>query len=184
MDYEQFRTEYQQVFDSIDNQPAAHFAPDLDRLRSMAAAIDSPVDRRTAENQIATIEGVLSYDDEPPLSPAMVEAVRAHARGNAADGTPAERIARAEAAMAEIGRIADAADPAEQASILDMNESLSMLITALEPEPQRSSPACDARGVEWVGPMSSAHVLTAGEQGSRRGGGQGGPERQGPEQGE
>ncbi|WP_020388571.1 hypothetical protein [Kribbella catacumbae] len=137
MDYEQFKTEYQQVFDSIENQPSAHFAPDLARLRSMAAAIDSPADRRTAENQIATIEDILAYDEEPPLSPAMANASRAHARASAAGGTTEERIARAEAGMAEIGRIAAAADPAEQASILEMNESLYMLITSFEPSGSR-----------------------------------------------
>ncbi|WBQ05086.1 hypothetical protein [Kribbella sp. CA-293567] len=132
MDYEQFRARYQQVFDSIESQPAAHFAPSLAQLRAMAAAIQSPKDRRRAENQIATIGDVLSYDDEPPLSPAMVNAVRAHDRGSADAGTPAERIARAESATIEIGRIADTAGPAEQAAILDLNEPLYMLIMSLE----------------------------------------------------
>ncbi|MEV8377033.1 hypothetical protein AB0P21_30105 [Kribbella sp. NPDC056861] len=136
MDYDEFKADYQRVFDSIDNQPAGHFAPDLARLKAKAAAIESPKDRRTAENQIATIEDVLAYDDEPPLSPAMADAIRAHTRASAGDGTNQERIARAEAGMAEIGRIAEAADPAEQASILTMNESLYMLIMALEPDPQ------------------------------------------------
>lgn len=133
MSYEQFKAEYQRVFDSIESQPAAHFAPDVARLKVTAAAIESPADRRTAQNQIATIEDVLAYDNEPPLSPAMANAIRAHARASAAGGTNEERIARAEAGMAEIGRIADAAEPAEQAAILEMNESLYMLITSFEP---------------------------------------------------
>jgi hypothetical protein len=137
MNYDQFRTAYQQVFDSIENQPAAHFAPDLVRLRTMAATIESARDRRTAENRIATIEDVLAYDDEPPLSPAMANAIRAHARGSAAGGTPADRIARAETAMAEIGRIADTAELSEQAAILTMNESLYMLIMSFEPTESR-----------------------------------------------
>jgi hypothetical protein len=136
MTYEEFQAEYQRVFDTIEDQPAAQFAPDLARLRAMAAGIESPTDRRTAENQIATIEDILDYDNEPPLSPAMAEAIRAHARASADGGTNEERIARAEAGMAEIGRIADAAAPAEQAAILEMNESLYMLIMALEPDQQ------------------------------------------------
>ncbi|GAA1602837.1 hypothetical protein GCM10009789_66060 [Kribbella sancticallisti] len=135
MDYDEFKADYQQVFDSIENQPAAHFAPAVTRLKAKAAAIESAIDRRTAEGQIATLEDILAYDDEP-LSPAMAAAIRAHSRAGAAGGTNEERIARAEAGMAEIGRIAETADPAEEASILEMNESLYMLIMALKPDPQ------------------------------------------------
>ncbi|TCN39347.1 hypothetical protein EV644_107319 [Kribbella orskensis] len=135
MDYEQFKAEYKQVFDAIDgDRPSADFAPDVARLKALAATIEDPANRRSAENRIATIEDVLSYGDGPPLSPAMAQAIRVHAAASAAGGTPQERIARAEAGMAEIGRIAEAAGPGEEASIMNMNESLYMLVLALEPE--------------------------------------------------
>ncbi|NEA35427.1 hypothetical protein [Streptomyces sp. SID13031] len=56
-------------------------------------------------------------------------------------------------------------------------------------EPAQSPQSSDLQhamraGLSGSAPMSSAHVLAAGEQGSRRSGGQGGPERQGPERGE
>lgn len=133
MSYEQFKAEYQRVFDSVESQPAAHFAPDVGRLKVLASTLEDVRERTEAENLIADLEGVLEYDAEP-LSPAMAEAIRAHARADAADGTPAERIARLEAGMNEIARIAESAEPAEQASILEMNESLYMLIMSLEPE--------------------------------------------------
>ncbi|MFC5267419.1 hypothetical protein ACFPJ1_35340 [Kribbella qitaiheensis] len=73
----------------------------------------------------------------------MMEAIRVHAAARAAGGTPQERIARAEAGMAEIGRIAEAAGPSEEAAIMNLNESLYMLSTALQPTdataPTRSS---------------------------------------------
>jgi hypothetical protein len=69
----------------------------------------------------------------------MMEAIRIHTQAGASDGTPAERIARAEAGMAAIGRIAETAPPAEQASILDLNESLYMSILALHPESTASA---------------------------------------------
>ncbi|MEU4390623.1 hypothetical protein [Kribbella sp. NPDC023855] len=133
MTYEEFEAEYQRVFASVESQPAAQFAPDVARLKGLAASLENVRERTEAENLIADLEGVLEYDDEP-LSPAMAEAIRVHARADSAYGTPAERIAQLEAGMAEIARIAEAAEPAEQASILEMNESLYMLITSLEPE--------------------------------------------------
>ncbi|MEV8377031.1 hypothetical protein AB0P21_30095 [Kribbella sp. NPDC056861] len=130
MDYDQFNAKYRQIFDSVESQPSAYFAPDIARLKLLAAELEDVHERTEAENLIADLEGVLEYEAEP-LSPAMVEAVRAHARADAATGTPAERIARLEAGMAEIARIAATAEPAEQASILEMNDSLHMLIGAV-----------------------------------------------------
>jgi hypothetical protein len=46
-------------------------------------------------------------------------------------------VARARAGMDEIARIAETADPAERTAILDMTESLAMLIDALEPDADR-----------------------------------------------
>lgn len=134
MDYEQFDTEYQTVFDALDgDKPSADFAPDVARLKELAATLESPMDRRSAENRIADLESILAETGEP-TSPAMLEAIRVHSAATAADGTPAERIARAEAAMAEIGRIAEAAGPGEEAAIMNMNESLYKLVLALEPD--------------------------------------------------
>jgi hypothetical protein len=136
MDYGQFRAEYDPVFDILDAEKLPPWLPGaVTRLKELAATIDDPAARRSAENDIASLEDVLAEgSDGPPISPAMMEAIRIHSEAGANHGTPAERIARAEAGMAAIGRIAEAAPPTEQASILDLNESLYMLILALEPD--------------------------------------------------
>ncbi|GAB2665497.1 hypothetical protein [Kribbella swartbergensis] len=133
MDYDQFRAEYDVVFDVLDDEVLPDWLPGaIARLKELAAAIDDPADRRSAENDIAAAEGVLAEGAEgPPVSAAMMEAIRVHTAAGANGGTPAERIARAEAGMAEIGRIADTAPPSEQAAILDLNESLYMLVLSL-----------------------------------------------------
>jgi hypothetical protein len=136
MDYGRFRAEYDPVFDMLDAEKLPAWLPGaVTHLKELAATIDDPAARRSAENDIADLEGVLSESaDGPPISPAMMQAIRIHSEANANHGTPADRIARAEAGMAEISRIADAAPRAEQAAILDLNESLYMLILALEPD--------------------------------------------------
>lgn len=134
MDYDEFKAEYRKVWDALDgNRPAADFAPDLARLKTLASTIENPVERRSADNDVADLEGVLAEDDEP-TSPAMTEAIRAHGAASVGGGTPAERIARAEAGMAEIARISEAAEPADSEAILELNESLYMLIMALAPD--------------------------------------------------
>ncbi len=136
MDYDQFRTEYDPVFDVLDAETLPDWLPAaVTRLKDLAVSIEDPADRRSAENDIADIEGILSEAaDGPPISPAMMEAIRIHSAAGVGDGTPAERIARAEAGMAEINRIAESVPRTEQAPILELNESLYMLILALEPD--------------------------------------------------
>ena len=52
MDYEQFKAEYRPVFDALDtNKPSADFAPDVARLKDLAASIENRRDRRSAENR-------------------------------------------------------------------------------------------------------------------------------------
>ncbi|WP_427886671.1 hypothetical protein ACQHIV_28190 [Kribbella sp. GL6] len=130
--YQAFRAEYQRVFDVLDSQTLPDWLPAaIARLKELAADIEDPTDRRTAQNQIASIEDILDEElDGPPTSSAMMEAIRVHSRAGRGEGTPAERIARAEAGMAVIGEIAEA-NPSEEASILDLNEPLYMLILSL-----------------------------------------------------
>jgi hypothetical protein len=62
----------------------------------------------------------------------VVEAERIHSAGNAPGGTNAERIARARTAMTRLSHLAATATPPERTEILELNESLLLLITALE----------------------------------------------------
>jgi hypothetical protein len=134
MNYEAFRAEYDSVFDVLDAKTLPAWLPAaVARLKELAADIDDPADRRTAENQVASIEDVLDEDlDGPPVSAAMMEAIRIHSAAGASDGTVSERIARAESGMAAIGRIAES-NPSEEASIMELNESLYMLVLSLRP---------------------------------------------------
>jgi hypothetical protein len=133
VDFDQFDVEYSRTLDAAGTMDSAILAAEIVRLRALADTLADPADRGDAANLIATLEDVLAYDTEP-LSIPMAEAIRVLAAAGADDGTPAERVERAKAGMDEIARIAAAADRDEQAAILDMNESLAMLIDALEPE--------------------------------------------------
>jgi hypothetical protein len=135
MDYEEFQADYDRVLDTSDKVPLPELAASIERLRGLAQTFTDPDERFSAENDVATLEGIYAYgveDEEDPLSAAMTAAGRVQSLAAANDGTTAERIARLEAGMEEIGRIADSADPSEKGAILDYNESLYMLKTALE----------------------------------------------------
>lgn len=134
MDYDQFDVQYGHVLDAARVLDASTLAGQLDKLREMAATIEDPADRHAAELLLASLEDALG-NTRPELSEAMARAVRVHARARDEEGTAAERIDRARAGIAEIGRIAAAAEPAEQGAILDLNESLQLLVEALEISP-------------------------------------------------
>lgn len=135
MDYQEFRAEFDPVYAVLDGPALPAWLPAaVARLKELAATIEDPSGRRSAENRIADLEGVLDAgSDGPPISPAMMAAIRVYSQAGTTTGTPAERTARAEAGMAEIGRIAEA-NPAEEASIMELNESLYTLILSLNPD--------------------------------------------------
>jgi hypothetical protein len=143
MDYEQFDGEFRRVLDCAARLSSAELSAEIERLRGLAAQIADPRDRRDAENDIASLASVLSVRELPPSTPAEIEAGRVHSRAIAGGGTPEDRIARAEAGMAEISRIAGAVDPSEKAGILELNESLYLVVTALRAAagPERQSPS-------------------------------------------
>jgi hypothetical protein len=66
------------------------------------------------------------------VSPAQAEAMSAAARASDPSGTVAERLARIEAGIAEIQRIATGVtDPAERIVVAQQAEQLTMLASAL-----------------------------------------------------
>jgi len=135
MTYEEFRAEYERVLDTSDQVDLPELAASITRLKALAETLTDPDQRFSAANSIATLADIYGSgveDEQDPVSPAMSEATRVSDRAAANEGTTAERIARLKAGMDEIGRLADAADPAEKGAILDLNESLHMLRTALE----------------------------------------------------
>ncbi|MFC5267418.1 hypothetical protein ACFPJ1_35335 [Kribbella qitaiheensis] len=133
MDYDQFDAEYQRVVEAAQSDLSTEaLRVEVQRLRQLSAQVEDPDDREEAGHAVAMLENVLSTDPGPPPSEAVLAANQAYADATSSDGTPAERIARAEAGITEIARIARTADPEEESSILQFNESLHMLIGALE----------------------------------------------------
>jgi hypothetical protein len=131
MNYDEFDAEYRRVLGVADELHTDVLARGIERLRVLADGLANVAERRKADNGIAMLEDILGYDEQPAASPAMAEAERAHTLASADGGTDEERIARAEAGMAEIARIAQTADPSQRTGILALNESLHMLILAL-----------------------------------------------------
>jgi hypothetical protein len=135
MDYEEFQADYDRVLDTSDKVPLPELAASIERLKALAETLSDPDQRFSAGNSIASLEDIYAdgvEDEQNPISAAMTAASRVQSLAAANDGTLAERIARLAAGMEEIGRIADTADPSEKGAILDYNESLYMLMTALE----------------------------------------------------
>jgi hypothetical protein len=133
VDRRAFEAEYQKVFDrafSGDLDDLA-FAVEIERLWALARTVDDDDDRRMAGNDVAGLESALKYGGGS-LSEAESAAAVALARAGDTAGSPADRIARAEAGMNEIARIADQARTYEEKqAILEMNESLAMLVSSL-----------------------------------------------------
>lgn len=136
MEYDDFDAEYRRILDVAARLSDEALTAEVERLRGLASQLADPTDRRDADDDIASLAGVLSPTGVPPASPIVIEAERVHSAAGAPGGTPAERIARARAGMQEIGRLAATANPAERAGILELNESLLLLVTALESDTQ------------------------------------------------
>ncbi|WP_329483073.1 hypothetical protein OG555_12865 [Kribbella sp. NBC_01484] len=142
MDYDAFDVELRRVLDAATARSLdeATLAAEVDRLRELATLVEPAADRRLAGSHLMSLEQALSYEP-PPLSDELAEAIRVQSRAQSADGAPTERIEHLTAAIAQIGRIADAASPADHPRILDLNEPLSILLESLRlttpPSPDR-----------------------------------------------
>lgn len=133
MEYEQFYAEYTRVVEAVmTGLSLEELTVEVGRLRQLADGVDDLADREEAGHAVAMLESVLTLEPGPAPSAAVLAANEAHSRATASDGTAAERIARAEAGIEEIGRIARTADPDEQSDIGQLNESLHMLVGALK----------------------------------------------------
>jgi hypothetical protein len=136
LSYAEFDAEYGRLLAAAGGMDDAMLASELTRMRALQWQLADESERELAAASLATLEDVLTVTSEPS-SDAMVRAVAALSRAGDERGTPRERVVRARAGMDEIARIAETADPAERTAILDMTESLAMLIDALEPDADR-----------------------------------------------
>jgi hypothetical protein len=131
MDYDGFDAEYGRVLAAARSLEPASLAVEVERLRALVESVQPAADQDAARLLMNSLEDALGAE-QPPLSDAMSAAFRVHREARTAQGSTPERVERLRAGIAEIGRIADTADPAEQGRILDLNESLSMLMEALQ----------------------------------------------------
>src|SRR5689334_1663671 len=134
MDYDRFDAEYEKVFAAVKaGLKGDELAAEVDRLRNLADSIENERDRRDAGMDIDIILDITRpRPEEKPPSETMLEIRRVHHEGTRYDGSTAERIARLEAAFAELDRIYETAGPDEQREISGISESMHMLLSALQ----------------------------------------------------
>jgi hypothetical protein len=131
MDYDGFDAEYGRVLEAAGSLDQTALAIEVERLRALVQAVQPVADQEAARLLMSSLGSALSAE-EPPLSDAMSAAFRAHREARVVEGSADDRIERLRAGIAEIGRIADTAEPSEHGRILNLNESLSMLLESLQ----------------------------------------------------
>lgn len=137
MEYAEFEAEYKRVSEVILNgRGGRDLTADVARLHALAAQIDDEDDREDALLEVTGIEYVLAEGPGEPPTENILQARRAYAEADRNDGTPAERLARAEEGMRALERIADGADPDERRATGSLEHTLTMLIGALRNEVQ------------------------------------------------
>ncbi|GAA0572034.1 hypothetical protein HPO96_32280 [Kribbella sandramycini] len=135
MQFEQFDTEYRKVLDAVrTGMDEAQARPEIDRLRSLAAALTDPNDRTDAAHDLELLEDVLGTPPAAPRSARLQQAYELQAVAVAETGTPAERIERLQRALAELAELVDGAEPADQEEMRGIGHTLSLLVGALEAE--------------------------------------------------
>ncbi|MEU8225166.1 hypothetical protein [Kribbella sp. NPDC048915] len=134
MDYGEFdaaRRRIVQAFGTEITDPEV-LAESVARLRQQAETIEDTADRAKAMRYLKVMDDLVE-EARTPESPVIRQAsdVLLHASGP--EGTPAERKARAVAAIEEIARIAAAAPTiGERDAALEMNETLVQIIDMID----------------------------------------------------
>jgi hypothetical protein len=130
MDYDEFVRRYREGRRAwlLGRADRATAAVDLARLRAAVPTVEPAAKRQTAGELLDH----WAAETAPEAVDRMNRAVAALGRAERDDGTVAERVARAEAGIAEIGRIAaEAPDPGERSALNGLTETLARLADAL-----------------------------------------------------
>jgi multidrug resistance efflux pump len=133
--YDEFRREYDAVHQAVltARLDLSGLRAEIARLDGLTASLDA-ADRERAQGDLEQLRELLAaaHTSPPDVSPAQAEAMSAAARASDPSGTVAERLARIEAGIAEIQRIAaGVTDPAERIVVAQQAEQLTMLASAL-----------------------------------------------------
>lgn len=133
MQFSEFFVQYKKAHSdwNFGRMTSSAAAAEIARLRSMVSSIEPVEKQRTAEFNLGRFESEIS----PEAKQRMARALKAVSAASAQDGTPEERLSRAEDGIAAVTAIArDAANSSEQHAILSLNESLLMVIDILRNE--------------------------------------------------
>lgn len=134
MEYAEFEAEYKRVSEVILNgRGGRDLTADVARLQALAAQIDDEDDREDALLEVSGIEYVLAQGPGEPPTENILQARKAYAEADRNDGTPAERLARAEEGVRVLRAIV-ATTPEEEQAIGSLEHTLLMLIDALRSE--------------------------------------------------
>lgn len=134
MEYAEFEAERRRIIRAWGGEitDPEQLAAAVERLREQAATVPGEADRARAIRYLTTLDDLVT-DARTPESETVRRAGDVLLLASRPEGTPVERRARAEAGMAEIARIADAAPTiAERDAALEMNESLAESIEVID----------------------------------------------------
>ncbi|MFC0624946.1 hypothetical protein [Kribbella deserti] len=133
MTYDDFRREYDAVLragmsgglDGLD------LRDELARLTAFSGQLE-PADRDRAVAELDELRAIVDRQDTGPMPPATEEALAIVTRAQAVQGSPADRIAAAEQAVAELNELAEVqADERDARAVLRLAEPLVLLAGSL-----------------------------------------------------
>lgn len=134
MDYGEFDAERRRIVRAwgAEITTSDQLAAAVEGLRAQTATIADDADRSKAMRYLTTLDDLVE-ETRTPESPTVRQASDVLLRASGSEGSPAERKARAEAAMAEIARIAAAAPTVgERDAALEMNGTLMSIIAVID----------------------------------------------------
>jgi len=134
MDYGEFDAERRRIVRAWGTEitDADQLAAAVEGLRAQTATIADDADRAKAMRYLTTLDDLVE-ETRTPESPTVRQASDVLLRASGPEGSPAQRRARAEAAMAEIARIAAAAPTVgERDAALEMNGTLRSIIAVID----------------------------------------------------
>ncbi|ADB30541.1 hypothetical protein Kfla_1440 [Kribbella flavida DSM 17836] len=134
MEYDEFDAERMRVVRAWGREitDPEVLAAEVERLRELASTVHGERDRARAGRHLVALDQLVE-EARNPVDEALVRASDVMQRAADPSGTPAERRARAEAGLAEIGRIADeASSVGVRDAVLDLNETLAEILDMLE----------------------------------------------------
>jgi hypothetical protein len=134
VNYDEFNAEYTKVLDKIKSGRCtwSELSGHVTRLRQATAGITSAEDRAQVESDLAALSQMVDLsrrtNDKEDIWGVTSEAIR---RASSQEGTVADRIARIEASISEIGALANR-NPDERDALMQSTSTLRILHSSLQ----------------------------------------------------